>query len=294
MYNPFKENRTEEKHDKDLVTSALRGDLSSLESLILRHQSWIYNIALRMSCDPNDAEDITQDVLIKVITKLSSYDTGKASLRTWIYHIVVNHILNMKRSDNEAVFPQLVREETFDDYAACIPDRRKLSLPDTGIIQEEVKLSCVNCILLLLNRRERMIFLLGVMFNVPDYIGSEICGVSKDNYRKIISRSRKKLYNFFIKNCSLMNENNPCKCSDKISAMDRLDLIDTENLQLDKDSLGNIREIIYDRIQDLEDSYYEFHSLFMDQPFFSSPDMTVWLRDLVNRHDLRYFFSHNN
>lgn len=84
MYNPFKEISTGESDDRDLVCAALSGDSGALETLVTRHQAWIYNIALRMVFDPHEAEDVTQEVLLKVITRLSTYDPGKAALRTWI------------------------------------------------------------------------------------------------------------------------------------------------------------------------------------------------------------------
>jgi RNA polymerase sigma factor (sigma-70 family) len=45
---------------------------------------------------PQDAEDATQEILIKVLTRLSPFE-GRSSFRTWLYRIVVNHMLNMKR-----------------------------------------------------------------------------------------------------------------------------------------------------------------------------------------------------
>jgi RNA polymerase sigma factor (sigma-70 family) len=49
---------------------------------------------------PQDAEDATQEILIKVLTRLSSFE-GRSSFRTWLYRIVVNHVLNMKRGQEE-------------------------------------------------------------------------------------------------------------------------------------------------------------------------------------------------
>ena len=95
MYNPFREQTGDDNGDIEHIGNALKGDGKSLEALILRHQSWIYNISLSMTGNMHRAEDITQDVLIKVITKLSTYDAQRASFRTWLYRIVVNHVLTM-------------------------------------------------------------------------------------------------------------------------------------------------------------------------------------------------------
>ena len=68
--------------------------------LVLRHQAWIYNIAIRMVFQPQDAEEVTQEVLVKVITKLSTFK-GESKFRTWLYRIAANHVLNMKRRSAE-------------------------------------------------------------------------------------------------------------------------------------------------------------------------------------------------
>jgi RNA polymerase sigma factor (sigma-70 family) len=49
-----------------------------------------------MTLSPFDAEDVTQEVLIKVITKLSQFK-GKSNFRTWLYRITFNHFLKMKK-----------------------------------------------------------------------------------------------------------------------------------------------------------------------------------------------------
>ena len=93
--NPLADNSPDHE-DQNLVLRARSGDRQALEDLVQRHQAWIYNIAVRMLHHPQDAEDVTQEILIKVLTRLSSFE-GRSSFRTWLYRIVVNHVLNMKR-----------------------------------------------------------------------------------------------------------------------------------------------------------------------------------------------------
>jgi RNA polymerase sigma factor (sigma-70 family) len=61
---------------------------------------------------PQDAEDATQEVLVKVLARLSSFE-GRSSLRTWLYRIVVNHLLNVRRSrvEDPAISFRLYGEE---------------------------------------------------------------------------------------------------------------------------------------------------------------------------------------
>ena len=97
--------------DADLVAAAQAGSRDALEQLVARHQSWIYNIVLRMTYEPQDAEDITQEILIKLVTKLSTFER-RSRFRTWLYRLVVNHVLNMTRTKSEAW------EWTFEKYGS--------------------------------------------------------------------------------------------------------------------------------------------------------------------------------
>ncbi len=86
--------------DCRLVARARAGESEALEELVRRHQAWIYNIAMRMLYHPQDAQDATQEILIKVLTHLSSFE-GRSTFRTWLYRIVVRHVLNTKRGHLE-------------------------------------------------------------------------------------------------------------------------------------------------------------------------------------------------
>lgn len=79
-----------------LVAKARGGDTDALEVLIRRHRDRIYRIALRMLSDPDDAEDVAQDVVIQVWAALAGF-TGASSFTTWLYRIVINRCLNHRR-----------------------------------------------------------------------------------------------------------------------------------------------------------------------------------------------------
>lgn len=290
FYNPFKEAAGGDPAETELISRSLQGDRRSLEALILRHQSWIYNIALRMVYDPAAAEDATQEVLIRVITKLGTFDPARAAFRTWLYRLVVNHIINAKRSRNEAAMEDALRGEGYDRFIERLPDRRLTAQPGAELYREEVKMACVQCLLFSLSRRERMIFLLGVVFDVPDSVGSEICGVSRANFRKILSRSRSRIHTFFRDRCGLLDERNPCRCACFLNPLVQSGMIDTEDLLIRRDSHGTIAEAVTGAVRQIEASYGEFLSLFRSQPFLKAPDMVCWLRDLLDHEDIKPIF----
>lgn len=114
--NPLADVPSGDADDQDLVRHAQQGSREALELLIGRHQAWIYNIVLRMVYNPYDAEDATQEILIKLLTTLSAFE-GRSRFRTWLYRIVVNHVLNMTRTRSEAW------DWTFEKYGAGWPAR---------------------------------------------------------------------------------------------------------------------------------------------------------------------------
>ena len=156
MVNPFTEVVAGDVDDGVLVEQATSGDRSALEQLIMRHQAWIYNIAVRMVFQPHDAEEVTQEVLIKVITKLGTFK-GESSFRTWLYRIVANHVLNMRRRGGET------QSSTFAAYGTAIDATPDLDLPDPNsmpvdvqLLVEEAKNACTMGMLLCLDRRQRL------------------------------------------------------------------------------------------------------------------------------------------
>ena len=79
--NPLAERPAADVEDRALVLRARSGDARALDELVRRHQAWIYNIAVRMLYHPQDAEDATQEILLKAVTRLASFE-GRSSFRT--------------------------------------------------------------------------------------------------------------------------------------------------------------------------------------------------------------------
>ena len=80
----------------ELVARAVDGENAALEEVIRLLQDPLYRLALRMVRRPSDAEDATQEILIRVITRLATW-RGEAKLMTWAYRVGVNYLLNLRR-----------------------------------------------------------------------------------------------------------------------------------------------------------------------------------------------------
>ena len=282
-------------NDEILVTKALNGEKAALNELVTKHQQYIYNIALRMIGDPEEAKDITQEVLIKIITKLSSFEK-RSSFRTWAYRIVVNHFLNIKKTLNETK-----HKDNFADYWKVINNVPDFDIPDDHvspvdmkIITDEIKVSCMFGMLLCLDREQRMVYTLGVIFNVTDKVGSEILEISKDNFRQKLSRARKDIRNFMEDKCGLVNPNNPCHCRKKTKVLIEYGYVDPKNLKFNKEKYIAIQNIISDKQSDLNEMFYDKSEiLFREHPFQTSPDFVSGLKDIISSDRFKDIFNFN-
>ena len=82
--------------DRWLVGKARDGDLGAYEELVRRHRDRVYRIALRITGDAADADDVTQEVVIQLWTALSGF-VGSSAFTTWLYRVVVNRSLDQQR-----------------------------------------------------------------------------------------------------------------------------------------------------------------------------------------------------
>src|SRR5229473_5758860 len=228
--NPLADNAPSEPEDQNLVSRARAGDRKALEDLIERHQAWIYNIALRMLFHPEDAEDATQEILVKVLTRLSSFE-GRSSFRTWLYRIVVNYVLNMKRGRVE------LASTDFASYGAALDGTPDLDLPDpkgesaeTSLLVTETMLACTSGMLLCLDRVQRLSYILGSIFEVSDTVAAEVLEITPENFRQRLARARRDLRNFMNNKCGLVNQANPCRCAKKTRGFIQAGHVDPENL----------------------------------------------------------------
>lgn len=287
MFNPFTE-ALDESDDLALVESARGGSREALEKLILRHQAWVYNVAVRMVFHPHDAEEVTQEVLIKAVTRLSTFK-GESRFRTWLYRIAANHVLNMKRRGGE------LRPLTFAAYAAAVNATPDLDLPDpksvpvdVPLLVEEAKVSCTTGMLLCLDRRQRLVFTLGEVLGVSDAVGGDVLEMSPDNFRQSLARARRDLYRFMHGQCGLVNADNPCRCPKKTKGFidhghvdpDRLLFVPLHVRRVREEAVGTVREI-----EDVLDRQYA--AVYRDHPFLEPHDQVDWLRRVFDRPDVR-------
>ncbi len=281
MANPFSDQAETDAEDRELVSRAQAGSRDALEQLISRHQAWIYNIVLRMLYWPNDAEDVTQEILIKLTTKLSTFE-GRSSFRTWLYRIAMNHILNVKRRSFE---DQL----NFVEYGRGLDATPDMDLPDPNTVPvdlklmvDEARIGCTSGMLLCLDRGQRLVYILADIFGVSDRVGAELLDISRDNFRQKLSRARRDLHSFMQNKCGLVNTANPCRCAKKTQGFAKAGYLNPEKLLFAREHVTKVREVAEKKCEDLDALDAQYADIHRDHPFQTPPDFVASLRTLLD------------
>ena len=285
--NPLADNAPTDPEDHALVLRARSGDRKALEELIQRHQGWIYNIALRMVFYPQDAEDATQEILLKAVTSLASFE-GRSSFRTWLYRVVVNHVLNMKRGRAEqTIISFSAYGQALDNTPDLDPPDPGIASPDVRLLVDEVMVACTSGMLLCLDREQRLTYILGQIFRVTDTVAAEVLEISCESFRQRLARARRDLRHFMNDKCGLVNRANPCRCAKKTRGFIAAGHVDPENLLFTRDRICEVREAVpgaYETIRTLDEQCAE---IYRGHPFYKPPDLGQRLRQLIESPDLR-------
>jgi len=118
-------NRTQ---DRQLIARLQAGDDTAVQDLADRYGSRIYQLALRHMKNQEDAEEVAQDVLLKVYRKVGAF-RGDAALSSWIYRITFNTAMSRLRTSRLARAADHERERVLAAEAATNPDARAARQP---------------------------------------------------------------------------------------------------------------------------------------------------------------------
>lgn len=265
--------------EKALIQSSLNGDKKSLELLIRSVQEKVFNLALRFLWKREDAEDATQEVLLKVITNLGRFQ-GNSKFSTWVYRIATNHLINQKQTQLERTLT------SFDVFAQDLAQTHHASsydAPDLELLQKELKTGCTLAMLQCLDRKQRVAFILGSVLKIKSTIAAEIVDTTPANFRKRLETSRKKINAFLNQNCGVYNPSNPCRCNKRINGALSCGRIAPTNLNF----VGNDKvEPFNQEMEELNamEGIYQNHGKFISQS-----DFTQEIQALIATKSIVYF-----
>ncbi|WP_421800523.1 RNA polymerase sigma factor [Haliscomenobacter sp.] len=249
--------------ERELIQSCLEGNKRSLELLVNSIQGLVFNLSLRFLWNRMDAEDATQEILVKVITNLSKFD-GRSKLNTWAYKVATNYLLNIKQTALEKTFT------SFDIFASDLITAKSAidyELPDKQLLESEMKTGCTLAMLQCLNRELRITFILGSILKIKSNVASTIVKTSPENFRKRLELSRKLIGGFLNAHCGVYNPRNSCRCNQQIHSAITCGRIVKTNL-----NFADKIEIYNDEMEELNSmtGIYQNHGTFKSQTEFIS------------------------
>jgi RNA polymerase sigma factor (sigma-70 family) len=255
--------------DDSLISSFSDGNKEAFNILVRRYQGWIYNVVLRMVLDPWDAEDITQEILLKVYKNLSDFK-GKSKFSTWLYRIAVNHVINVKKrvlEKKELPFTYYWKKNSVSKEKA-IPDKKSLPV-ELSVLIEETRIGCMLAMLMYLNREHRMVYILGEIFGADSREGSEILGISEGNFRVKLHRARKRVYHFMRKECGLINEKCRCTCEGKIKTLIGKGSLNPDKLRFTRGYKNKVKDLAEKKRRELNQFIDRYcRNIYLNQPFY--------------------------
>jgi len=285
MENPFSKTNYDDTTDIALISSVLSGDRNSLNFLLKRHQNYIYNVALKMLNNIADAEDVTQEILIKIVTQLSKYDKGKSQFRTWLYRITFNHILNLQKNQYETIVTDF---SVFFNYIDEAPVKELTDFEEKEMREtiEESKVACMAGMIMCLDRAQRLVYIVGEVFEIDHHLASEIFETTPDNFRQKLSRARKDLYQWMHNRCGLVNLDNPCRCKSKTKGFVEAGYVDPKNHKWLSNYHYKIHELSETKLDDAIDERDKIYkTLYKDHPFKTSLKANQVLDEILNNRN---------
>ena len=133
--------------DFQLIEACLAGQQDAFEELIMRYKNLVYSIILRMTKDGEEANDLAQDVFLKMYKNLASY-SPEFKFSTWTMRITTNHIIDFHRKRKAETVPL----DTTVSVAVTDPDDG----PEAALMRKEER-----------ERIKRVIEELPIMYKIP-------------------------------------------------------------------------------------------------------------------------------
>jgi RNA polymerase sigma factor (sigma-70 family) len=232
---------------EERVRAAQGGDAAALEQVVRAVQDDVFGLALRMLGHPDDARDAAQEVLIRVVTKLSTF-RGDSRFRTWVYRVAANGILNFR---TELRTPERSFSAAGAELDAAVQayDAGPAREPDRDVLVNEVKVACTHGMLLCLDRPHRLAYVLGEILELPGADAAAILEISPAAFRKRLARAREDMERFLRKQCGLADPANRCRCAKLVATAIASGVVDPRRL-----ALGALRTTQADRLRlDIEE-----------------------------------------
>ena len=169
----------EANDDVAWVARCLRGDSSAFEPIVARYQRVMFTLAIRMVGDYEDARDATQNAFIRAYERLETYDPERRFF-SWLYRIVVNECLNMRRARR----PTEPLQDSIEEPASSGP---------LEIVENVERSAWIDAALVRLSEDQRMVVVLRHFADLSYAEISDVIGVPEKTVKSRLFEARQRL-----------------------------------------------------------------------------------------------------
>jgi len=201
---------------EDTVAAACRGDAAALDAVIRSVRPLVHAVAVRMLWNGADAEDATQEAMLRIVTGLAGF-RRRSAFSTWVYRIAANTVVSFRRSSMENA------GWTFDRFGEDLGSGLEhlavdaSATPEEAVLVEEIRIGCTLGMLQCLDRPSRLAYVLGEIMEIEAREAAKILGVSEPAFRKRHQRARERIEDFTRRWCGIVSEEASCRCPKRLS-----------------------------------------------------------------------------
>ena len=172
----------------EIIQQAISGNMHAFQHIYNTTAGFVYSTALRIMHNTADAEEITQEVFLKIYKNLKKFQF-QSSLRTWIYRITANTAINEYRRRKN-------RQQKSEHYTIeCAPDQTEITKFDTTLEQKEYRDALVS-LLNILNPDQKICLLLREIEGLNYQEIAETLQININTVRSRLKRARETLIKY--------------------------------------------------------------------------------------------------
>jgi RNA polymerase sigma-70 factor (ECF subfamily) len=171
---------TAENDDDGLLSQIAEGDRRAFQQLMDRHIDRAHGLAKRVLGNKSDAEDVVQDAFLKVWQKAGQWQPGRAQFSTWLYRVVVNRCLDLKRKPVNAALDNVAEQS----------DDRPDAYEDIETRQRNAKIQAAVADL---PERQRTAIVLSYTSGLSNVQAAETMEISVKAFESLLVRAKREL-----------------------------------------------------------------------------------------------------
>ena len=178
-----------------IIKRVLSGEKEAFEELVVHNQKNVYNLALKLTCNEEDALDISQEAFFKAYTRLADF-RGESKFSVWMYRLTYNLCMDFLRKKQRHNTVSLTNSDSCDDNSEIeIPDARES--PEHAVLRRETRNTIVESINELGDIHREILVMREVTGMSYDDIAATL-GISEGTVKSRLARARKSLADILI------------------------------------------------------------------------------------------------